>query len=143
MSAPTQQQIMLVQSSFAKVAPIGETAAQLFYARLFDIAPDVKPFFKSDMTGQGRKLMTTLTLVVASLRDLDSIMPAVQALAVKHVAYGVVPAHYDKVGEALLWTLEKGLGDDFSEEIRQAWRITYGTLSSAMITTAYPERKAA
>lgn len=143
MSAPTQQQILLVKSSFAKVAPIAEVAAELFYARLFEIAPDVKPFFKSDMKGQGRKLMTTLNLVVASLHNLDSIMPAVQALAVKHVAYGVIPEHYTKVGEALLWTLEKGLGNDFTEPTRQAWIATYGTLSGAMIAAAHPESLAA
>lgn len=143
MSAPTQQQILLVKSSFAKVAPIAEVAAELFYARLFEIAPDVKPFFKSDMKGQGRKLMTTLNLVVASLHNLDSIMPAVQALAVKHVAYGVIPEHYTKVGEALLWTLEKGLGNDFTEPTRQAWIATYDTLSGAMIAAAHPESLAA
>ena len=128
MSALSQDQIALVQSSFAKVVPIAETAASLFYGRLFEVAPEVKPFFKGDMTGQGRKLMTTLNLVIASLRNLQSIMSAVETLAVKHVAYGVEPDHYAKVGDALLWTLEKGLGPDFTEETRAAWAATYGAL---------------
>ena len=143
MTALSQHQIALVQSSFAKVVPIAETAAELFYGRLFEVAPDVKPLFKGDMKGQGRKLMTTLNLVIASLRNLQSIMPAVETLAVKHVAYGVEPVHYAKVGEALLWTLEKGLGPDFTRETRDAWAATYGALSGAMIAAAYPERRAA
>lgn len=139
----TPQQIDLVQSSFAKVVPIADAAAALFYARLFEIAPRVKPLFRSDMTEQGRKLMTTLAVVVNGLKNLDAIVPAAQALAIKHVGYGVKAADYAPVGEALLWTLEKGLGADYTAEVAAAWTTAYRTLSGVMIAAAYDEEAAA
>jgi len=133
----TPNQIDLVQSSFAKVAPIAETAAGLFYGRLFDIAPEVNPLFRGDMKEQGRKLMTTLAVVVNGLKTPEIILPAAKALAVKHVGYGVSPEHYVPVGAALIWTLEQGLGDDFSPETRDAWTAAYTLLSGVMIEEAY------
>jgi nitric oxide dioxygenase len=106
----TPDQVKLVQDSFAKVAPISEQAAVLFYDRLFEIAPSVKPMFPTDMTEQRKKLMATLAVVVKGLGDLASILPAASALAKRHVSYGAKPAHYPVVGAALLWTLEKGSG---------------------------------
>ncbi|MDI4658951.1 globin family protein [Xanthobacter autotrophicus] len=132
----TPTQIDLVQSSFAKVAPIADTAAGLFYGRLFEIAPEVKPLFKGDMTTQGQKLMATLGVVVAGLKDLPRIVPAAQALARKHVGYGVKTEHYAVVGSALLWTLEQGLGEAFTPEVKTAWADAYGLLSSVMIAAA-------
>ncbi|MFG1339830.1 globin family protein [Xanthobacter autotrophicus] len=132
----TPTQIDLVQASFAKVAPIADTAAGLFYGRLFEIAPEVKPLFKGDMTTQGQKLMATLGVVVAGLKDLPRIVPAAQNLARKHVGYGVKPEHYAPVGAALLWTLEQGLGEDFTPEVKTAWADAYGLLSSVMIAAA-------
>lgn len=129
-------QVDLVQSSFAKVAPISEAAAGLFYARLFEIAPEVKPLFKGDISEQGRKLMATLAVVVKGLSNLESVVPAAQALAKRHVAYGVTEAHYAPVGTALLWTLEQGLGPDFTPEVKAAWAEAYGLLSSVMIAAA-------
>jgi nitric oxide dioxygenase len=139
----TPQQIELVQSSFAKVVPIADAAAALFYARLFEIAPRVKALFHSDMTEQGRKLMMTLGVVVNGLKNLDAIAPAAQALAVTHAGYGVKAADYAPVGEALLWALDKGLGDTFTAEVAAAWTAAYGTLSSVMIAAAYGEEAAA
>ena len=139
----TPSQIDLVQSSFAKVAPIAETAAGLFYGRLFEIAPETKSLFRNDMKEQGRKLMTTLGVVINGLKDLETILPAAKALAVKHVAYGVTAAHYEPVGEALIWTLEQGLGADFSPDVRNAWLSAYGALSGAMIAEAYGKEAAA
>jgi hemoglobin-like flavoprotein len=133
----TPTQIELVQTSFAKVVPIADTAAALFYGRLFEIAPEVKPLFKGDIREQGRKLMTTLGIVVKGLSNLDAVLPAAKSLALKHVSYGVKPAHYPPVGEALIWTLEKGLGDDFTSEARDAWGAAYRALSGAMIEEAY------
>src|SRR6201989_2670914 len=104
----TPDQVKLVQESFAKVAPISETAAALFYDRLFEVAPTVKAMFPVDMTGQRRKLMATLAVVVNGLGNLESVLPAASALARRHVSYGAEPAHYPVVGSALLWTLEKG-----------------------------------
>lgn len=133
----TSNDIELVQSSFAKVIPIADTAAGLFYARLFETAPEVRPMFKGDMTEQGRKLMATLVLVVKGLSDIEAILPAAQSLAVRHESYGVRPEHYAPVGAALIWTLAQGLGEDFTTDTEQAWTAAYGVLSKAMIAAAY------
>jgi len=138
----TPNQIMLVQDSFQKVAPIAETAAELFYGRLFEIAPEVKKMFTSDMKEQGAKLMKTLGVVVNGLNNVEEILPAAENLAVKHVDYGVKAEHYQPVGDALIWTLEQGLGDAFTPETKDAWASTYGALSSAMINAAYKEKPA-
>jgi hemoglobin-like flavoprotein len=138
---PTQ--IKLVQESFAKVAPISETAAELFYGRLFEIAPPVKAMFPADMTEQRKKLMKMLATVVNGLGNLESILPAASALAKRHVGYGAKPAHYPVVGGALLWTLEKGLGDAWNPELAEAWTAVYGTLSGYMISEAYGAAQAA
>ena len=117
----TPDQIKLVQSSFSKVAPISEQAAVMFYDRLFEIAPQVKSMFPADMTEQRKKLMAMLAAVVNGLGNLESILPAASALATRHVSYGAKPEHYPVVGAALLWTLEKGLGDGWTPEVAEAW----------------------
>jgi hemoglobin-like flavoprotein len=139
----TPDQIKAIQESFAKVAPISEQAAELFYGRLFEIAPSVKPLFRGDMTEQGRKLMATLAVVVNGLTNLETILPAASALAKRHVGYGVKPIHYPIVGEALLWTLERGLGADWTPELAEAWGDAYGVLSDYMIGEAYGRSVAA
>ena len=139
----TPDQVKLVQDSFAKVAPISETAAELFYGRLFEIAPQVKAMFPADMTEQRRKLMMMLAAVVKGLGDLPSILPAASALATRHVSYGAKAEHYPVVGSALLWTLEKGLGDGWTPDVAAAWTTAYGTLSGYMISEAYGRPQAA
>ncbi|MDU6750340.1 MAG: globin family protein, partial [Bradyrhizobium sp.] len=104
----TPSQITLVQESFAKVAPISDQAAVLFYDRLFEVAPPVRAMFPEDLTEQRKKLMGTLAVVVGGLSNLDTVLPAASALAKRHVNYGAKPEHYPVVGAALLWTLEKG-----------------------------------
>src|SRR6202030_2860941 len=138
----TPQQVKLVQDSFAKVAPISEQAAALFYGRLFEIAPQVKPLFRGDMKGQGLKLMATLAVVVNGLTNLETILPAASALAKKHVTYGVEAEHYAPVGAALLWTLERGLGADWTPDLAAAWTAAYTTLSGYMIREAYGRSEA-
>src|SRR3982074_1262475 len=133
----TPDQVTLVQESFAKVAPISETAAELFYGRLFEIAPQVKAMFPADMTEQRKKLMVMLATVVNGLGHLESILPAASALATRHVSYGAQAEPYPVVGAALLWTLEKGLGDAWPPEVASAWTAAYGTLSGYMISQAY------
>ena len=132
----TPDQIELVQRSFAKVVPIAEKASALFYARLFEVAPEVRPMFQRDMKDQGRMLMSMLASVVAGLNDLESILPTAESLAIRHRDYGVVPEQYDTVGEVLLWTLEQGLGDAFTSEVREAWEEAYAALAGAMISAA-------
>jgi hemoglobin-like flavoprotein len=139
----TPEQIKAIQESFAKVVPISEQAAALFYGRLFEIAPSVKPLFRGDMTEQGRKLMATLAVVVNGLTNLETILPAASALAKRHVGYGVKPIHYPIVGEALLWTLERGLGADWTPELAEAWTDAYGVLSDYMIDESYGRSEAA
>jgi len=133
---PTAEQVKLVQESWAKVEPIADTAAELFYGRLFETAPEVKPLFSGDMKSQGRKLMAMITVAVKGLSDLESIVPAVQDLGKRHVKYNVKEEHYAVVGSSLLWTLEKGLGDAFTPDTKEAWATVYGVLSSTMIDAA-------
>lgn len=133
----TPEQIQLIQQSYAKVVPIADQAAQLFYGRLFTIAPEVETLFHGDMDEQGRKLMATLTVVVGGLNKLDTILPAASALAKRHVGYGVRPSHYTPVGEALLWTLEQRLGADWTPALAEAWTAAYTILSGFMIEEAY------
>lgn len=137
------EQVKLVQDSFAKVAPISEQAAVLFYDRLFEVAPSVRAMFPDDMTEQRKKLMGTLAVVVNGLSNLGAILPAASALAKRHVDYGAKPEHYPVVGGALLWTLEKGLGDGWTPELAEAWTAAYGTLSGYMISEAYGTAQAA
>jgi hemoglobin-like flavoprotein len=137
------EQIKLVQQSFAQVAPIADQAAVMFYDRLFEIAPAVRPLFHGDMTEQRRKLMATLAAVVAGLRDIESILPTASALAQRHVGYGVKPEHYEAVGEALLWTLQRGLGPAWTNEQAVAWTSAYATLSGFMVDEAYGRDRAA
>ena len=132
----TPHQIELVQTSFAKVLPISEQAAEIFYARLFELAPGVRALFKGDMVEQGRKLMAMLRSVVGTLNKLDVLVPVAQKLAERHVGYGAQPAHYAVVGQALIDTLDKGLGAEFTPETRAAWETAYGTLSAVMIAAA-------
>jgi len=139
----TPDQVSLVQDSFAKVAPISEQAAVMFYDRLFEVAPAVKSMFPVDMTEQRRKLMATLAVVVNGLGDLQSILPAASALAIRHVSYGARAEHYPVVGAALLWTLEKGLGEAWTPDVAAAWSAAYGTLSGFMISKAYSGSQAA
>jgi hemoglobin-like flavoprotein len=128
----TPEQIALVRSSFAKVVPIKETAADLFYGRLFELDPSLKPLFKGDIKEQGLKLMAMIGTAVGGLDRLDSIVPAVQALGRRHAGYGVKDEHYDTVAIALLWTLEQGLGAAFTPDVKTAWTSAYGVLAGTM-----------
>ena len=139
----TPEQVKLVQQSFGQVAPIADTAATLFYDRLFETAPAVKPLFHGDMAEQRRKLMATLAVVVGGLGNIETVLPAASALAKRHVGWGVKPEHYDSVGAALLWTLERGLGEGWSSDVAAAWSTAYGTLAQYMIGEAYGRTQAA
>ena len=125
-------QIDLVQSTFAQVAIVAEDVASMFYWRLFTLDPELRALFRGDMKEQGRKLMAIIGNVVANLRNLDHVAPNIQALGARHVAYGVREEHYDTVAEALLWTLEQGLGHGFTDEVRDAWTAAYTVLASTM-----------
>lgn len=128
----TPEQIELVTSSWEKVKPISGKAAELFYGKLFELDPGLESLFKGDMVEQGKKLMKMINTAVNGLQNLEAIVPAVQDLGRRHVGYGVEDAHYDTVGAALLWTLEQGLGDAFTEDVKQAWTDTYVLLATTM-----------
>jgi hemoglobin-like flavoprotein len=127
---PAQQ--ALVQASYAKVVPIADTAATLFYEDLFRRDPSLRVLFKEDMTEQRQKLMAAIGTAVASLRDWGRIAPAIAALGARHAAYGVRTEHYDTVGKALIATLQKGLGDAFTPEVKDAWLACYGVVAAEM-----------
>lgn len=128
----TPMQRTLVQQSFKQVVPIADTAATIFYERLFATAPAVRPLFKSDLAEQKKKLVQMLTYCVGKLDAPDELLPAVRALGKRHVGYGVTSEHYESVGAALLWTLETGLGAAFTPEVKEAWTAVYGVLAATM-----------
>lgn len=134
------QTVTLVQESFEKVKPIAPQAAEIFYSKLFELDPKLKPLFPSDdetMKNQGNKLMTMLGAAVAGLSNIEKLIPVLQDLGKRHVDYNVEASHYDTVGAALLATLEAGLGDDFTAEVKGAWAEVYGTMSTVMIEASY------
>ncbi len=133
----TPNDIALVQSSFARIAPISDETGANFYARLFDIAPELRPLFRGDMDEQGRMFMAMLTVAVNGLGAFDFIRPALGELAMRHAGYGVKAEHYGMVGAALICILEQNLGADFTDEVRSAWLSVYRSLSGAMIEAAY------
>jgi len=128
----TEAQKKLVQTTFATIAPIADDAALLFYQRLFEIAPELRPMFRGDMAEQRRKLMQMLALVVNGLNRPGAIVPGVRNLGRRHVAYGVKDHHYEAVRIALLWALGKTLGEAFTPEVEEAWTHAYDALAAMM-----------
>ena len=125
--------IALVQQSWEKVLPIADDAAKLFYGKLFELDPALRPLFAhSNMVEQRKKLMQMITVAVRGLNRLDELIPTIEAMGSRHVGYGVTDAHYTTVAAALIWTLEQGLGDSFTPELRSAWTETYITLATVM-----------
>ena len=126
-------QTLLVKTTWNSVLPIADTAASLFYQRLFEIAPSTRALFKNnDLAEQRRKLMQALSVVVSGLDHPDQIVPTIQALGKRHASYGVTSAHYASVRAALLWTLEQGLAAAWTPEVEAAWSAAYNLLSSVM-----------
>jgi nitric oxide dioxygenase len=138
----TPRQIELVKTSFAKIAPLKDQAAELFYCRLFELDPSLRLMFRSDMTEQKQKLMIAIAMVVAALDKLETILPSVKELGRRHHEYGVQKRHYDVVGAALLWTLEIGLGNGWTRELSDAWATAYTALATVMIEGADTPRPA-
>ncbi|GAB4125509.1 MAG: globin family protein [Roseiflexaceae bacterium] len=137
-----QEQKQHIRQTFAQIQPIAASVASLFYGRLFAIAPQLQPLFgyeigSTEMVQQGNKLMHMLTIAVANLDQIEHVLPALEALARRHVAYGVEPDHYDLVGAALLWTLEQALGDGYTAECAAAWQALYTTIATTMKRAAY------
>jgi hemoglobin-like flavoprotein len=132
----TEADRKLVQQSFARVEPIAETAAELFYGKLFELDPKLRALFKGDMTEQGRKLMTMIKMAVRGLDNPPKLIPVVQDLGRRHVRYGVTDKDYDTVAVALIWTLGQGLAEGFTPEVEAAWTKVYSLLADVMQTAA-------
>jgi len=128
----TPEQVFLVQRSWRQVLPIADTAAEMFYTKLFSMDASLKPLFKGEMKTQGRKLMAMIGTAVVGLSKPEALVPTVQDLGRRHVKYGVQDAHYDTVAGALIWTLEQGLGDSFTPDVKSAWVAVYGVLAGTM-----------
>jgi hemoglobin-like flavoprotein len=128
----TVSQKALVQDSFVTIATIADDAAILFYERLFELDPSLRPMFRGDMAEQRKKLMQMITAAVKGLDRLEQLVPVVQDLGRRHARYGVAESHYDTVGAALLWTLEMGLGKTFTAEMKDAWTAVYVLLATTM-----------
>ena len=128
----TPSEVADVQLSFAKVVPIADQAGMMFYERLFVLDPSLRPMFATDLTEQSKKLLHVLAVATSGLTRPDTLVPIVQALGAKHVDYGVKDQHYDTVGQALIWTLEKGLAGAFTPQVKAAWLSAYTLLSTIM-----------
>lgn len=139
----TPDQKTIVKETWAAVLPIKDAAADMFYARLFEQYPDVKPYFKGDMKNQGAKLMAMLNQAVMSLDNVEALIEPLKAAGLAHKGYGVSPQDYDRVGASLLWTLEQGLGEAYTPVVANAWAVTYQTLASVMIDGAEYRSEAA
>lgn len=136
-------EIDLVRDSFRKVLPIADQAAALFYARLFELDSTLRPLFRGDMDEQGRRVITAIGAAVAALDRFDSVVPMLRQLGVRHASYGVTEGHYATVGAALLWTLQRTLGAEFTPAVKEAWTSTYTMIATAMIEAARDASKAA
>lgn len=132
----TPEQIQLVQESFDRLRPNGPAVISCFYGRFFELSPSLRPLFRTSLPSQELRLLQALSAVVSMLSTLQMLLPELEALAKRHVTYGVSPAHYHAAGDALLWTLESHLGEAFTPEVRSAWMAAYATLSDIMIASA-------
>jgi hemoglobin-like flavoprotein len=131
-TAPTERDLTLVRKSFDKLVPIAGVAADLFYERLFYMAPSLRALFPADMRDQKRKLMVMIAAIVQGLADLDTLVPQLLELGARHATYGVKDHHYKIVGEALIWTLERGLGNAFTPDVETAWVRVYRLVAATM-----------
>ena len=138
----TETQIGLVQSSFRHVLPIADTAGLLFYERIFTLAPEARALFGDDIALQASRTMAAIKTAVDGLGDIDHVAPFLIRLGARHVRYGVHPEHFDLVGEALLWTLEQGLGADFTDEVKEAWTTVYTVLAETAIAGSEEQKPA-
>jgi hemoglobin-like flavoprotein len=130
------EKIRLVKDSWVKIKPLGATAADLFYARLFAIAPHVRPLFKENIRAQGKKFMDMINLIVVDLDRIEELVPELENLARRHTNYGVVFADYDAVRESLIWAFEQILKNDFTPAVRSTWTEAYEVVANIMKAAA-------
>lgn len=138
----TPEHVRLVKESWAKILPSADQVGDLLYARLLETYPELDPIFKGDFTEQGRKLMAMIGHAVDGLDDFALMVPALISLGTRHRDYGVQEDDYPKLADALIWTLQQGLGDDFTPELVVAWVGVYRTLTDTMLAGAAPKTDA-
>lgn len=129
------EQVELVRSSFARIRPVSEVFSSIFYRKLFEVVPETRRMFTSDLRTQNDLFMEALSFAIASLDRMEEALPTLQPLGARHKNYGATEKHYDGMLFALLWTLEKGLGDAFTPAVRVAWINAYRTITAAMQTS--------
>jgi len=132
----TAAQIDLIRDSFHRLKPDVETASGLFYERLFEIAPELREMFRSDMAGQGMRFMSTLGVIVQHLDDPKALRPYLERLAQGHAAYGVKPEHFHPMGQALIRTMRETMGENFPAGADAAWEAAYDHLAREMVQLA-------
>ena len=132
----TPDQIRLIQETFDFIRPSMSVVTEMFYTRLFHVAPEMRELFPDDMKEQRRKLRAMLAHLVDNLTGLEELVPAIQELGCRHTKYAADRSDYNTVSDALIWTLEQGLGEMFTDEVREAWAAAFDTLSEIMIEAA-------
>jgi hemoglobin-like flavoprotein len=133
----TNQQLQLVQQSWKLLREVDPTVlGDVFYGRLFRTYPALRPMFSASMESQYKKFVAMLSIIVARLDRPTTVAQEIGQLARSHEGYGVKPEHYEAVKEALLWTLERGLGNDWNGAVQQAWETCYDGLTQSMLGTA-------
>jgi hemoglobin-like flavoprotein len=130
----TTTQVKLIQTSFQQVLPIADTAGMLLYQRIFTLAPETRALFDDDIAPQAKRLMAAVKVVVDGLENLERVAPMLVKLGARHVRYGVRAEHFEVAGGALLWTLEQGLGEAFTPEVRDAWAAAWDVIADAMLS---------
>ena len=133
----------LVRESWARFEPVAEQSAGFFYDKLFELDPEAQRLFaRTDMEAQGRKVMQMFAEIARTLDQPDTLVSEVADLGRRHVHYGVRDSQYDSVGTALLWTLERGLGTAFTDDVRNAWTEAYLLISTVLRRAATREQDA-
>lgn len=130
----TIQEIILVKKTWRKLMMVDPIlVGDLFYTKLFTDNPRIRNLFPQDMTAQNKKLTDMLTSIITSIDHIDDLKKDIDDMARRHVNYNVKPEHYDLVGKSLLWTLERGLGSDWNQDVKNAWVSCYTTLAEQML----------
>lgn len=129
----TQSEKQMIRDSYEQIRTYQESVFMLFYGRMFQLDPSIKPMFKNDMREQSKKLVDTLDILVGSLDGLEKLLPAVRELGRSHAGYGVKPHHYETLASAMLWAFGQALSGSFPPEVRAAWRKVLELVSSEMI----------
>jgi hemoglobin-like flavoprotein len=132
----TNEQNHLIRQTFDLVAPMADSMAEVFYRRLFELDPSLRAMFPPVLVEQGRKLMQMLGAAIGMLDRPQQLISVLESLGKRHAGYGVRDEHYDTVGEALLWTLERGLGPVFTPDVKAAWAALYGVVATTMKNAA-------